>query len=50
MIITGKLFSDIDEPHKALQPVLQPAERLKSLTPYMEQALKSWKEIWHKNQ
>lgn len=49
--ITAKLFSDIDEPHKALQPVLQQAERSESLTPYMdEQALKSWKEIWLKNQ
>ena len=49
--ITAKLFSDVDEPHKALQPILQQAERSKSLTPHMdEQALKSWKEIWLKNQ
>lgn len=47
----AKVFSDVDEPHKALQPVLQQAERAKSLSPYMdEQSLISWKEIWLKNQ
>jgi hypothetical protein len=46
----ARLFSDVDEPHKALQPVIQQAERAKSLTPYMdEKALQSWKEIWLKN-
>jgi hypothetical protein len=47
----AKVFSDVDEPHKALQSVLQQAERAKSLTPFMdEQSLKSWKEIWLKSQ
>lgn len=47
----AKIFSDVDEPHKALQPVLQQAERANALSPYMdEQSLKSWKEVWLKNQ
>lgn len=42
----AKLFSDVDEPHKVLQPVLQLAERSKSLAHMDEEALKSWKKTW----
>ena len=45
----AKLFADVDEPHKALQPPLQHAYRSRTIVPYMKlDSLKGWKEKWAK--